>query len=194
MNCSVNGCDSVAKAKGLCWVHRRRQINGTDLTTPVRRNLGPGRKCSVIDCGRKHESGGLCGAHNRRKLHGLSFDKPIRKQKPRKHRYPGDKLISANGYVLVYSPGNPKATTAGYVTEHRLVMSNHLNRDLLDTENVHHINGCRTDNRIENLELWTTFQPSGQRVSDQVKWAIEILTRYMPESLNECLQPLKKDP
>lgn len=56
----------------------------------------------------------------------------------------------------------------------------------MDDENVHHRNGDRLDNRIENLELWSTVQPSGQRVRDKIEYALEILTRYAPELAPEC--------
>ena len=75
------------------------------------------------------------------------------------------------GYIMI-GVGNGK-----YVMEHILVMENHIGRKLKGGENIHHLNGVRDDNRIENLELWTKPQPSGIRHSDAVAWAREILTR-----------------
>lgn len=58
----------------------------------------------------------------------------------------GGKRI-VNGYVLV-SVGNKKK-----VQEHRLIMEQHLKRKLSPKERIHHINGDRIDNRLENLKL-----------------------------------------
>lgn len=69
------------------------------------------------------------------------------------------------------------------MAQHRLVMEQHLGRQLRDEETVHHRNGVRDDNRLENLELWTSNHPPGQRVVDQVAWAREILRLYGGEEV-----------
>lgn len=90
----------------------------------------------------------------------------------------GGRFIDSGGYVNIYKPQHPNAKSSGYIREHRFIMSEILERPLIKYENVHHKNGDKTDNTPNNLELWNTSQPSGQRVQDKVKWAKEILELY----------------
>ena len=85
------------------------------------------------------------------------------------------------GYVKVFLPNHPMADKRGHVVEHRLVMSEYLGRSLTDNEIIHHKNGSRSDNRIENLELWIRSHPTSQRAEDLVTWAREILKLYGEE-------------
>lgn len=70
-----------------------------------------------------------------------------------------------------------------WVTQHRVVMESIVGRPLRAEESVHHRNGVRADNRPGNLELWSKSQPTGQRVTDKVAWAVELLELYAPELL-----------
>jgi len=134
------------------------------------------RKCAVegctTDCPVGGPQGRICYKHAARiERHGDpdAVFRPFEKKNGRcSYRYP-----TPGGYTTVYDPD-----TQTRKLEHRLVMEAQLARPLRPDENVHHINGVRTDNRPENLELWVTHQPSGQRPEDLIAWAREILERY----------------
>jgi len=88
--------------------------------------------------------------------------------------------INHHGYRMIYSPNQDlkHVTARGMILEHLHVMCEHLGHELYINENVHHINGDKLDNRIENLELWETSQPKGQRVRDKIEHYREFLERY----------------
>ena len=94
----------------------------------------------------------------------------------------GGRHILKNGYVSVHHPEHPNAYADGTLLEHTYVMSQFLGRGLLKTEQVHHVNGIRSDNRLENLELWTKSQPPGQRVEDMVVFCESYLKQYRADA------------
>lgn len=72
-------------------------------------------------------------------------------------KWRGGRWVRADGYVELSlstdSPFRVMAKRASTVLEHRIVMATALGRPLADSESVHHINGDRQDNRLENLQL-----------------------------------------
>lgn len=92
---------------------------------------------------------------------------------------------NVGGYIMItLAPTDPLVDMCRdrrTVQEHRLVMARHLGRPLTRDEFVHHRNGIKDDNRIENLELWTRSHPDGQRVEDVLAWAREFVERYDTE-------------
>lgn len=69
------------------------------------------------------------------------------------YNWKGGRFINKDGYILILFPNHPHKTTGDYIFEHRLVMEKKLGRYLKSNEIVHHINGIRNDNRIENLYI-----------------------------------------
>lgn len=164
--CNVDSCDRVVCARNLCDPHYRRWRTHGDTLAHIPIGRPKKKPCQIPECERLAESHGYCQPHGYRlQTYG----------DPRFERYPeGGRRIDVNGYVHVRINGVLRR-------EHRWIMEQWLQRPLRPGETVHHLNGIRTDNRIENLELWSKHQPPGQRVVDVLDWCRQFIIRYETE-------------
>jgi len=165
--CKVEGCDNVAIGKGYCSKHYNRLLkHGSPDWEPYQHER---IVCKI--CGKPSIGQGYCPAHYSKYQ---KYGDPLYASEWYKKR--GEKKIM-DGYVMVYAPKHPRARMSR-VLEHRLIIEKKIGRYLLPNESVHHINGIKTDNRPENLELWIKTHPSGQRPEDLVMWAENIIELY----------------
>ena len=154
-------------------MHYQRWSNHGD---PEKLERVPGQRrtqseiCQVPTCQGRSAAHSLCERHYSR-LRKLGDPALI------DYEFPTKWALNQSGYLVASIKGRS-------ISQHRYVMEQHLCRRLGAGETVHHMNGDRVDNRLENLELWSTSQPSGQRITDKVSWAIELLALYAPEALS----------
>lgn len=115
----------------------------------------------------------------RRKGRAIGSSKPMR-------RASGEGHITRAGYIIKSVDGKSRLA-------HRRIVEEHLGRPLERHETVHHVDGDRSNSatdgplhgfRSGNLELWSPWQPSGQRVVDKVTYAVSLLAKYSPELLS----------
>ncbi len=178
--CAVEGCDRARKTAGFCGAHYWR-VRAHGDPGPAAVSSHRAGSCSVGDCDRRAVGRGLCRMHYERQRKG----REVGSAAPQR-RAAGAGSI-ANGYLVVtVSPGRSRLA-------HRVLMEELLGRPLARGEAVHHVNGDRCDNttdgslderyRSGNLELWSSWQPAGQRVSDKIEYAQDLLRRYAPHLL-----------
>lgn len=158
-------------------------INGSMATLTTRDKVGlkgrgrivqaPCALCGALRWVSPWKAPALCGKclASIRQPFGAFARKPGTQKREKSHAWKGGRREEGKGYVLILLPvDHPFVCMAhkgnGTVMEHRLVMAEYLGRPLLPTETVHHRNGVRDDNRIENLELWIGNHGAGIRASD----------------------------
>ena len=109
-----------------------------------------------------------CGQPVKRNKNGISQGYCVAHYgtKGTNYRPVGERYRRGDGYIMI------KLEEGRILAEHRHVMEQHIGRLLLPGETVHHVNGIRDDNRLENLELWYSPQPYGQRVEDLLRYAV----------------------
>ncbi|TXH11899.1 MAG: hypothetical protein E6R04_00305 [Spirochaetes bacterium] len=192
--CAVSFCDRPVRMKDWCMAHYHQQWAGKEFK-PIRerkkddespfissrRRPNNTGKCIGPECERLANKKKMCAAHYAQQQRG----RPLTKLQNRNYEEDINKNPKKNlkGYIEEFHPEHPNSWKNGWMFQHVFVMSESLGRPIKHHENVHHINGIRDDNRIENLELWSTSQPSGQRIEDKTKWAIEWLEQYDPSRL-----------
>lgn len=81
----------------------------------------------------------------------------------------GGKFKDSKGYIRIKDYTHPFGGSGHYIFEHRLVMEKAIGRYLTPIEVVHHINGIKDDNRIENLELFSESVKHNRSIHNKIE-------------------------
>lgn len=169
----AHGKDPLYCSRDCAWIEKRKLAGNPCIVcgkeTPV--EWTPSK-----DGGRTPRTAG-----RRRTLCSSECRKINKQRKAAIHRPLEDRQITRQvtkqGYIRIRFPGG-MGIRGREVLEHRYVMEEALGRPLTDLETVHHINGRRDDNRLDNLSLRSGNHGPGGEVSAMIKWAHEFIALY----------------
>jgi hypothetical protein len=170
--CSELDCQNPHESLGLCGFHYRRLRTGIPFDQYRKQRYKPNATCLADFCEEKPHSHGYCKFHSQRVRQGIDINKPKKKAKTISDI---PLLIEIESFYWSKNSNGYLSSHIGKkeILQHRVLWEAHNGRKLKPFENIHHKNGIRDDNRIENLELWTKPQPIGQRPEDLVAWIID---------------------
>lgn len=158
--CSVDGCEKPIKHSGLCSMHaeRKRRTGDPGEARPRRRPHGAAPEpCRLDGCSKPAigYSHGLCQMHAWR----------VRNYGDPHHEQPKQR-IRKDGYRAIWKPDHPLAYSDGYVLEHRMVVHD-AGIEVPDGHHVHHVNGDKLDNRLENLVVLDGADHTRRHLAEQ---------------------------
>jgi hypothetical protein len=149
-------------------MHHQRLRKGRDMDAPPQGKSKRVEFCTIEGCETLTLAKGLCTRHYSQAHYNYT---------PKSNKRVKGTGSYSKGYLVITRDGKR-------VLQHRAVIEQYLGRELQPFENVHHVNGVRDDNRIENLELWVKPQPAGRRVEDLVEWVVEHYTDEVSAALS----------
>lgn len=170
-----------------------RKTFGKDPMYCSRRCGGIGRslkaddlKTNCIQCGKEFVPDGIAGSRSKRRNSLRRLCSTECRSLFRSLRSPSkfaegeySRHVKKTGYVWISIPAHAGGTgKKRQMMEHRYVMEKALGRPLLSEETVHHRNGRRAQNDLDNLELRSGNHGPGGDVSAMIKWAHEFITAY----------------
>lgn len=165
--CKVNGCQDKHEGLGYCKKHYLKLYrHGDPLAMPRVGKVKTGKHFNCQSCGKqlyvilsRFRKGHFCSkkCHAKFQIGKHASPETILKRKQwRLNKSPswkGGRTKTPEGYILLKMPTHPFAKPTGYIYEHRFVMEKRLGRYLKNEEHIHHVNGVKNDNRIDNLVI-----------------------------------------